>query len=46
MHLIGLLAVVLIWGVGMIVRPAATLFLTTLVVGVVVMAAYNFSPHH
>jgi len=46
MHLFAIVAVILAWGIGMIVRPAATLFLTVLIVGFLVMAIYNVTPHH
>jgi hypothetical protein len=46
MHLFGIVAVILAWGIGMIVRPAATLFLTVLVVGFFWMAIYNMTPRH
>lgn len=48
MHLFAAVAVIVAWGIGMVVRPAMTMFLTVLVVGLFVLAIYGstFPPPH
>jgi hypothetical protein len=41
MHILAIVAVILVWGVGMIVRPAGTVFLTVLVGGLIGFAVYT-----
>jgi hypothetical protein len=41
MHLFGIAGLIALWGVGMIVRPAGTLFVTCLVVGSLYFAVTN-----
>jgi hypothetical protein len=45
MHLLlGTVVVIIVWGIGMIVRPAATLFLTVLVVGFLYFVTHPYVP--